>query len=312
MDARAEVDRHGHEIGCKDFIALNLTIQADLEALVDLLIVTRRHEAPLRVKSPSHCFVRLGLFYAERLCQGKMPAAINFSWPYLKHEANQNKAVLSELAYGRRDKALMPPGILDGKTIEQIKDMVCQGQIPHQFCSREVSAHKAHQDAAPEPVTFLEDLYNPILRDNGQPLLGEDQGDTQSPARQVDAEEHAASQVGIDPDAMTDEHPAPVAEQTSADVQSDVMVDANTNAFRVNSKGQVVVTRESIPDVVWDAMETVRGRGFLSKFMTEVMDDLTAGDITDEHTLDVFRDMLLTENGTVPEIIEACNAVNWH
>lgn len=311
MSAPNEVDPYGKAIGCKSFLALNLAFRADLEALVELLIVTRRHEAPLRVKSPSHCFVRLGIFYAERFYQGKMPRRIDFIWPYLKHEAVENKAVLQELALGQRVSALMPPGVLDGKTIEQIKGILHEGRIPVQVYEKNNSARMALQNAIPEPVSFLEDTYNDILRKNRKRPLGAHQNKTQSPVRHTDAEEHGASGV-VDNDAVMDENPPqPDAQETTVPDNMDVTV--NTG-LRTNAAGEIVVSRESVPSQIWEALETVRGRGamFLTSFVRDVIDWVETDSIDDSVTLDEFRDLLISEHEHIPEIKAACKAVNWN
>lgn len=41
-------------------------------------------------------------------------------------------------------------------------------------------------NAVPEPVTFLEDMYNPILVENDQQPLGARQDKTESPVRHND------------------------------------------------------------------------------------------------------------------------------
>lgn len=311
MGAPAEADPWGKMIGCKEFLSLNLAFQTDLEALVDLLIVTRKHEAPLRVKSPSHCFVRLGVFYAKRFCQGNMPSQISFVWPYLKHEALDNKDVLRELALGQRAKTLMPPGFLDDKTIEEIIQMLHESKIPPQVHDPNTNAHTAHKNAVPEPVTFLEDMYNPILLDSHQEPLGVHQNMTEPPIRQVDAEEHGASGFYDEGDTMAEDPPRPAAQESTV---SDDMDLADNPGLRTNGEGDIIATRESIPPVLWEAMETVRSRGrwFLSSFVIDVMEDLEANIIHDDITLDCFRDFLLSDNEQIPEIKSACDVVNWY
>ncbi|KAJ4406480.1 hypothetical protein N0V82_010115 [Gnomoniopsis sp. IMI 355080] len=159
LDASHEVDKFRKRLGCPSFASLDLSNLADLETLVDKLIVDRQYEAPLRVKADKHCFVRLGIYYAERFFDGDMPPKIGFVWPYLKHEACEHAAILEDLAVARRDKASMPPGILNGKSIKQIKYMVIKGEIGPQVYNHEENAVVAHRNAIAVPETFLEEHY---------------------------------------------------------------------------------------------------------------------------------------------------------
>lgn len=129
----------------------------------------------------------------------------------------------------------------------------------------------AHQNAIPEPVSFLEDTYNHILLDNRQEPLGVHQDDTKPPARQIDAEGHSASSFDDDGNTVAEGPPRPAAQESNSEIKS-------------ITAGGVVATRESIPPVVWEGLEIFGGRGFLSSFVIDVIEDLEADIINNDIT----------------------------
>lgn len=100
------------------------------ESLIKWLVVERQHKAPLRVEDQTLDFVDLVIDYAREFTNGEMPQQVNFRWPYTKAEARRHESTLRR--YDELGPDQMPPGMLDGKPLAEIKVMRDRGEIPLQ------------------------------------------------------------------------------------------------------------------------------------------------------------------------------------
>lgn len=319
IDAITMRAEDGQETGCREFSSLNIAIEADLEMLIKVLIVDRQKEAPLRMRRPLFCFVRLGIYYAERYHGGQMPPKINFNWPYLKHEAVRFSRQLKELAQGQRTKDNMPRGCLQGRSIDEIKEMLFQGDIPRQIHNRTLTAIRAHQMSEPESRTFLDRDY---YRLEDQPTDRDpcpDDAFTVDSTLQYDGDSNGDGNgdgagdggkcMDIDPS-----QPQPESSKESGDsVTVGNPSDIGPGHYAVRAMPYVndIATRANIPPEIWNAMLRCRDRGELDNFLREVMDDIECYRIgTPACDLDILF-ASLAENCHHRFIREAMVEVGW-
>lgn len=100
------------------------------EFLIKWLVVERQHKAPIRVEDDTLDFVNLVIEYAWQYYDGEMPPQVNFRWPYTKAEARRYESILKR--YDELGPDQMPVGMLDGKSLAEIKAMRDRGEIPMQ------------------------------------------------------------------------------------------------------------------------------------------------------------------------------------
>lgn len=118
----SETKSNGDYIRCRV-----LAEHSEMNHMVDIfihLVIYRIHKPPLRVRSGRFCWINVLIKFADAFCGGQMPAAIVENGgllPYTKDDVASYKSKLKKFdEIGVKD---MPRGELDGKTIEEIKEM---------------------------------------------------------------------------------------------------------------------------------------------------------------------------------------------
>lgn len=105
-------------------------MKENYEFLIKWLVVERQHKAPIRVEDHTLDFVGLVIDYSREFCNGEMPQMVNFKWPYTKAEARRYESTLRR--YDELGPDQMPRGMLDGKSMAEIRAMRNRGGIPLQ------------------------------------------------------------------------------------------------------------------------------------------------------------------------------------
>lgn len=122
LDPESMFNGKGDLIGCKVLVE-----HFEMNHMVDLfihLVLYRIHKPPLRVRSERFCWIDVLIQFADTFCDGQMPAAIVETGGLLPYTKNDVASYKSELQrFDEIGAKEMPPGELDGKTIEEIKTM---------------------------------------------------------------------------------------------------------------------------------------------------------------------------------------------
>lgn len=105
------------------------------------LVLNRKRKPCCRVVNREVCPINIAIAYSWEFCHGKMPVELAGIWPYIMRDAT-DPAILAKLEqYDELGWEGMPPGELEAKSWEQIKQEYADGIIPPQVHSKNRSFH---------------------------------------------------------------------------------------------------------------------------------------------------------------------------
>ncbi|KAG6358209.1 hypothetical protein INS49_014093 [Diaporthe citri] len=134
-------DRTRAPLYCQEVMAFEMTARAKnrvsvrrvMPLMFEELVVKRRRKPCCRVVNTEVCAINLAIEYSRVFCQGEMPPELQGMWPYTMRDATDPAIVAKLEQFDELGREGMPPGELEAKSWEQIKQEYTEGIIAPQI-----------------------------------------------------------------------------------------------------------------------------------------------------------------------------------